>query len=247
MPIVFVMVDNNISVFQLRPRIMDLEKDLYSFFGTKGVYCDTRFENSFNPSTAGIQLVMPRQTHGDTIGKVTAQNNLHPFPATDALITNQPNICVAVKTADCVPILLYDPVHRAVAAIHSGWRGTVFNITAKTVYELQKQYGSNPGDLLAVIGPCISQKHYEIGAEVAIQFETHEFSARNLLLYQKEKAGKAFLDLRSAVLNQLLAAGLCNKHIEISDECTFSKPDLFYSARRDGATTGRMINGIMLL
>jgi YfiH family protein len=132
---------------------------------------------------------------------------------------------VAVKTADCVPLLLVDPRHRAVAAVHAGWRGTVAGIAQRAVAALGTQFGVRAGDLHAAIGPAIGKCCYEVGAEVAAQFGLN---------------GRAHIDLAEEVRRQLEAAGVGVQRIYVAGLCTKCRADEFHSFRRDGAAAGRL-------
>lgn len=190
------------------------------------------------------RFVVPKQTHTDTIATITSENYKQIFYDTDALITNEKGLVLVAKTADCVPILLYNPATKAIAAVHSGWRGTSKNIVGKTIAKMELEYGSKAEDIIAAIGPCIGIKNYEVGPEVAEAFYN--------LLPMAEKAikstdGQKFkLDLKEANFQLLLKAGVKPENIDISKHCTYNSPTHFFSARRDGAKTGRMINGIVL-
>ncbi|MGD0668357.1 MAG: peptidoglycan editing factor PgeF [Bryobacteraceae bacterium] len=143
----------------------------------------------------------------------------------DALLENTPGAVVAVKTADCVPLLLVDPRHRAVAAVHAGWRGTVAGIAQRAVAALGTQFGVRAGDLHAAIGPAIGKCCYEVGAEVAAQFGLN---------------GRAHIDLAEEVRRQLEAAGVGVQRIYVAGLCTKCRADEFHSFRRDGAAAGRL-------
>lgn len=145
--------------------------------------------------------------------------------AGDALLENTPGAVVAVKTADCVPLLLVDPHHRAVAAVHAGWRGAVAGIAQRAVAALGTQFGSRAGDLHAAIGPAIGNCCYEVGPEVAAQFGVD---------------GRAHIDLVEEVRRQLKAAGVDGRRIYVSSLCTKCRADEFHSFRRDGAAAGRL-------
>ncbi|NEW83431.1 MAG: peptidoglycan editing factor PgeF [Mariniphaga sp.] len=194
------------------------------------------------------QLVFPKQTHTTTVKTITtgffdmnkeAQKQF--INETDAVITNLQGVCVAVKTADCVPVLLFDSKRKVVAAIHAGWRGTVQNIVFLTIQKMIKEFGIDPADLIAGIGPSISPEVYEVGEEVWKQFAP-EFCKTT----HPSKADKRLLDLWSANYHQLIKAGVPSGQIEVARICTYSNPDQFFSARRDGLKTGRMATGIML-
>ena len=191
-------------------------------------------------------IIIPKQTHSANIKIIDASNEDQFHTDIDALITQQAGICIAVKTADCTPVLLFDPVEKVIAAIHSGWRGTAQNIAGKTVEKLIHQFNSNPENIVAAIGPSIGQENYEVGPEVILKFHQLFPDNTSILGFTGLANGKAKLSARHAIFEQLLKAGLTQRHIEISSLCTFHNADDFYSARRDGPQTGRMINGIML-
>ena len=194
------------------------------------------------------QVVFPKQTHTANVKTVTTgffdrtiELQKHFLDETDAVITNLQGVCVAVKTADCVPVLLFDSKRKVVAAIHAGWRGTVQNIVLVTIHKMVKDFGTDPADLIAGIGPSISPEVYEVGEEVWKQFDPEYYHASN-----PDKADKRLLDLWSANYQQLIDAGVPIEQIKVARICTFSDPDRFFSARRDGIKTGRMATGIML-
>ncbi|MFC2103966.1 peptidoglycan editing factor PgeF [Bacteroidota bacterium] len=188
------------------------------------------------------QMVSPKQTHSRNIGIVKSEHDI--FPETDALITNVPNICIFIRTADCVPILLFDPVQKAVAAIHSGWKSTVHNISKHTVRLMKKEFGTEPKNIIAAIGPSIGPDVYEVGSEVIEMF--HNSFGKDHFIKSIEGSNKGFLNLWEANKHILLECGIPENQIEIAAMCTFSNPKLFYSARRDNDKTGRLASGIML-
>ena len=188
------------------------------------------------------QMVSPKQSHTKNIGIVKSENDL--FNDTDALITNIPNICIFVRTADCIPILLYDPVKKAAAAIHSGWKSTLQEISKHTIELMQKEYGTNPKDLIAGVGPSIGPEVYEVGPEVIEQFLNY-FDFDNYITPIKNSE-KGFLNLWEVNKQILINSGIPGNQIEIAEMCTYSNPELFYSARRDGVKTGRLATGIMI-
>jgi len=184
-------------------------------------------------------VVIPVQTHTNNIAIVTADNKQSVFTDIDALITQVPNIIIGVLSADCVPVLLVDPIKKVVASIHAGWRGTAANIVTNTIHEMRVHFDCKPSDIIAGIGPSISAKCYEVGDDVAIHFsENAKSSGTN---------GKTCIDLWKENENQLLQAGVLKSNISISGQCTYSNPDLFYSARRDGIKTGRMASFISIV
>ena len=143
----------------------------------------------------------------------------------DALLEDRPGSVVAVQTADCLPILLVDERHRAVAAVHAGWRGTVAGIAQRAVEAMHAQFGSLPADLHAAIGPGIGKCCYEVGPEVAAQFGLQ---------------GRAHVDLAAANRRQLMDAGVTPERIYASNLCTMCRGEEFHSFRRDQEAAGRL-------
>ena len=178
-------------------------------------------------------IMIPRQTHStnvhwvDTFGEV---------PDTDAVITDKAGLCVAVKTADCIPVLLFDQRQHRIAAVHAGWRGTVGCILEKTLQQMQ----SRVEDLSAIIGPGISLESFEVGDEVYEQFQQAGFPMQRLA----KRYAKWHINLKDANRWILERNGITN--ILVSDIDTRISPH-YYSARRDTINTGRNINGIMIL
>ena len=202
-------------------------------------------------SALGIKadcLIFPKQTHTSTV-KVIRENFLSASEEnrrlylrdTDSIITDLKGVCVAVKTADCVPVLLFDHKLKVVAAIHAGWKGTLQNIVNETIQKMADEFGTNASDLIAGIGPSISPEVYEVGVDVHSLFDPDFLTPTNPV-----KGGKKLLDLWKANREQLIHAGVPSDQIEIAGFCTLSDPERFFSARRDGAKTGRMGSGIMI-
>jgi polyphenol oxidase len=187
-------------------------------------------------------LFLPSQVHGTKIVNVDAGIDRHELQETDALITQSRGICIAVMSADCVPILVYDKRNRAVAAVHSGWRGTVARILEKTLQRMQADFGTRGTDIVAAIGPSVSQDSYEVGEEVVNEVK-RAFGKENDLMIAAP-ANKAKLDLWKANRRQLTEFGVPDGNIEISDLCTIKNNEHFFSARR--GDTGRFAAGIML-
>jgi len=194
------------------------------------------------------KFIFPKQTHTANVKVITEIFLLAGLPErkhylldTDAVITALPGICIAVKTADCVPVLLYDPERKVIAAIHAGWRGTAQNIINKTIQKMAEEFGSNPADLIAGIGPSISPEVYEVGEDVYSRFDPAFCRETDPVIKEKK-----LLNLWEANRQQLLRAGVPSGQIELARICTLSDQERFFSARRDGAKTGRMGTGIML-
>lgn len=163
----------------------------------------------------------------------------------DALATNVPGVCIAVSTADCVPVLLYAPDVKAVAAVHAGWRGTVQRIVAKTVRYLMDEYGADPRFMKAGIAPSIGPDAFEVGEEVVEAFREAGFEMSRILKRDAD-TGKAHIDLWETNRLQLLSEGLPAGNIELAGICTYTHPNEFFSARRLGIKSGRLLSGIIV-
>jgi YfiH family protein len=157
----------------------------------------------------------------------------------DALVTNRPGLAVAVKTADCFPILLADPVAHVVAAIHAGWRGTAAGIVTSTIERMRELYGSEPRDILAAIGPGIEACCFEVGPEVAREFA--HWDRRLSCTTTKE-----MVDLAAANAHQLADSGVPRNNIAHAGLCTADRTDLFFSFRKERDRAGRMVSWIAL-
>ena len=215
-----------------------------------------RLQSALNAQEFNLAPLL--QFHSDSIELFEAAPK-EPCRA-DASITNRSGLLLAVQTADCVPILLVDPKKRAVAAVHAGWRGTLQRILTKTIGRMQMQFGSEPGDLLAAMGPAIGACCYEVGTEVASAFAAKFANAAEW--FDELRTGdepnplqwlnmmppghqpppkKVLLDLRKANRAQLLEAGLRPESLFVSDLCTACRGDLLFSYRKEGAQSGRMM------
>jgi YfiH family protein len=209
-------------------------------------YAEFRKELAVSGEWETTRFVFPRQTHSDHIAVVDSVIQAPAIADTDALITNQPGLFVCVQTADCVPVLLYDPKKKVVAAIHAGWRGTVSKIAAKTVHRMAEEFGCSSANILAGIGPSIHMHAYEVGPDVVNAVENN-FSNSPALLKPSLNEGHAYFDLWEANKTILLESGIPEENIEVMGLCSYEHPDLFFSARRDGTETGRMVSGICLV
>lgn len=199
------------------------------------------------------RILTPCQVHGAEIRPVDSSFlSLPPeqqqacLQGVDALVTDLPGVCVAVATADCVPVLLYAPDVKAVAAIHAGWRGTVRGIVAKTVRLLLDEYGADPRVMKAGIAPSIGPDAFEVGEEVVEAFREAGFEMARILRRDADTE-KPRIDLWEANRLQLLAGGLVAENIELAGICTYTYPDEFFSARRLGIRSGRFLSGIFLV
>ena len=164
--------------------------------------------------------------------------------ATDALVTDLPGVCPLVLVADCVPVLLYDPGKRVIAAIHAGWRGTLARIAERTVRTMVQLFGSAPEEILAGIGPSIGPCCFQVGAEVIAQAESTLGRKSGCIWRESSTGGR--IDLWKANRGQLLAAGLIARHVEVAGICTAHHSDDFFSYRKEGEGTGRFGAGICM-
>jgi YfiH family protein len=221
-----------------------------------------------------MRVVALRQIHSDIVNVVDSakealgeSDSREAAPQGDALITREPGVLLVVQTADCVPILLADPKRRAIAAIHSGWRGTVRRIAAKALGRMQMDFGTKPEDVVAALGPGIGQSCYEVGTEVAAEFQAQFPNARdwfdgpfdrltdgdkdpNWLPWLTMKPPghpppppRVHLDLIAANRAILEAAGIPEQNIAASGFCAACRTDLFFSFRKE-RTAGRMMAAI---
>ena len=187
-------------------------------------------------------LVVPRQTHTTNvriIADVPTKEELHEV---DAVVTHRKGVCLCVSTADCVPILIYDKIKEVIAAVHAGWRGTVGHIVEKTLDVMKSQYGTEGKDVVACIGPSISLESFEVGDEVYAAFEKAGFDMSRIA----KKYEKWHLDLWEANRLQLLSCGVSPEHIEVAGICTYQHHEDFFSARRLGVNSGRILSGIVM-
>jgi hypothetical protein len=185
------------------------------------------------------EIVFPDQQHTGTVLLVDERGVHKSFSKCDALITSHRNIPIGVVTADCVPILIEDRKQNVVAAIHAGWRGTVQRIVGNTIRRMLDQFGSDPEDIFAGIGPSISPEVYEVGEDVYTTFLQKGFD-NQLIFRESQVTGKYFLDLWKANQMQMLENDVPECNVEISKMCTFTQNEILYSARRDTIITGRL-------
>ena len=199
----------------------------------------------FSKKFPNATFVVANQTHSSNIHIVKEEKELgwnileDAIENCDALITNQKNIMLTILTADCVPILLFDPKQKVVAAVHAGWKGTQQEILFKTVKKMQEIFNSNPKDIIAGIAPSIGKCCYEVDWNVAKNFEKIENS------YEK-KAKKYMLDLPHINKLQLLNSGLKEDNIELSNICTACSVEHYFSYRKEGGCSGRFMSMIEL-
>ena len=204
-----------------------------------------------------MRVVQAHQVHGDRVAVVTsAGTTREELEGYDALVTDVPGVAIGARTADCIPVLMYDPVRRVVAAVHSG---TVLKIAAKTLAVMASKYGTRTADILAVIGPGIGPESFQVGPEVAEAFLAAGFPETWLPPDTDDDgtatdrgpripgsmSGGLHIDLPQAVRLTLIRAGVHDANILISGIDTYTHPG-FFSARREGPSCGRTVNTIML-
>jgi hypothetical protein len=175
-----------------------------------------------------------RQIHSDIVQVIGCGGD---NGASDALITNNKNLGLAIAVADCTPIFIYDKINKGIAAVHSGWQGTEQKILLKTLVMLQKDHSSNPENMIVYIGPSISQANYEVGKEFAEKFDR---------TYLEPKGDKYLLDTGRINYQILLDFGIPKNQIQKSDLCTYEFSTLLHSYRRDGNTSGRSLGVIAI-
>ena len=186
-------------------------------------------------------LIHMRQTHSDIIVAIDESHTFDTPPECDALITNRLHTPLMVMSADCTGILLYDPLHKAIGAVHAGRAGALNQILPKTIRMMGETYGSGCTDLHIVLGPSIHGCCYEINETIALETETkgypHALQRRN---------GKIFLDVNTILVQQLQEIGIAPERIEVIDHCTSCRCDEYFSYRADKQHTGR-ITGVIFL
>lgn len=209
-------------------------------------------------------IIMPHQTHGVETRIISSEFLTLPegvrqmlLEGVDAVMTNVGRLCIGVSTADCIPVLLYDPEHHTAAAVHAGWRGTLERIVHNTVQTMRFAYGTDPKKLKAIIGPGISRKNFEVGDEVYSAFEEAAFDMNAIAEEQIKRnpdasdPSKLFekkwhIDLPLANRMILTHLGVAEKNIQTSGVCTYDNTDDYFSARRMGTESGRIYTGIIL-
>jgi len=208
--------------------------------------------------SAGRDAVLPfpvvqaHQVHGDKIAYVgTPSLTREDLEGIDALLTDVPGCAIGARSADCVPILLFDTTHRAAAAVHAGWKGTALAITSKAVRAMSERFGTNPVDVRAVIGPSIGSDSFQVGEEVVARFRQAGFPMDLVHSYRGPRRegtmqGGHHIDLWAANRWLLTSCGVPDEQIHTAGICTYLHNDLFYSARREGVSCPRIINAIRI-
>mgnify|MGYP001094275241 CR=1 FL=1 len=179
----------------------------------------------------GFRVATLKQIHSARVTVVREERGV--LGEADALATNCAAVLLSIRTADCVPILIADPDARAVAAVHAGWRGVVAGVLPRAVETMQAEFGSRPGSLLAAIGPCIRRDAFEVGEEVATQFQS-------LFPERRDLDRKTHVDLAEACARQLTRMGVPAGAVFDCGRCSYREAALFHSFRRDREASGRM-------
>lgn len=203
--------------------------------GDKKEIVDSNRKNFFTELGLRVNDVsFQKQVHEDNIQEANTFGNCG---ESDALITTKKNLGLAISSADCPAIFIYDPVKKIIAAVHSGWRGTEKKILQKTVNRLKTNYNSNASDLVCYIAPSISKNNYEVGKEVADKFDDKFVIIRE---------NKYLLDLYGANYKMLIDEGVKKENIQVSNLCSYEYENLLHSYRRNGEKSGRALGVIVM-
>lgn len=222
-------------------------QDLLYYSMNPGVEAFTSRRDSVLP----YPVIQGHQVHGSKVAIIDrpglTREELEGF---DAFITNLPGVAIGVRTADCVPILLSDPENHVIAAVHSGWKGTVLKISRVTVGRMER-FGTRPEHIHAVIGPCIGPKSFQVGKEVVDQFRDAGFPLPTIWSFHgpgdgSPMSGGHHIDLPLANKWILQECGIPEENIQVCDIDTYRDPS-FFSARREGIQCGRNINAIRMI
>ena len=196
------------------------------------------------PIPNASRIIVPHQVH-DSVVQVIDEDTLGQqelIEGVDALITRLPGVCIGVSTADCIPIIIYDPVHHCAAAVHAGWRGTVKRIAESVARQMYAFDRSDYGEMQVMIGPGISLKNFEVGQEVYDEFLQAGFPMERIAA----RYAKWHIDLPLCNRLQLEQLGVRPENIRETGICTYDHADDFFSARRLGINSGRIFTGVIL-
>ncbi|HUQ86273.1 MAG TPA: peptidoglycan editing factor PgeF [Vicinamibacterales bacterium] len=196
------------------------------------------------------RLMRVRQVHGNVVrilerGRVSATAHTE-RPDGDAIVSNEPGLALAVMVADCVPILLCDPVGGAAAAIHAGWRGTCARVVRAAIEAMKNTFGTDPEDLVAAIGPSVGPSDYQVGDSVVGAFLAAGHPQSDMDPWFRRQGDKIYLDLWAANIHQLIDAGVDAGDIFLCGLSTVSHPAIFDSYRVEGEKAGRMAGIIVV-
>ena len=197
-------------------------------------------------------VIQGHQVHGSRVAIIDRPDmTREDLEGYDAFITDLRGVAIGVRTADCVPILLFDPVHRVIAAVHSGWKGTVLKISRSAVNLLGERFGTRPEDLQAVIGPAIGPKSFQVGEDVAEKFRDAGFPMPRIWSFDgpgdgSPMSGGHHIDLFQSNRWILEGCGIRPENIRVHAIDTYQDPS-FFSARREGTQCGRNISAIRMI
>jgi len=196
------------------------------------------------------QLVRVKQVHGNAVRILKRGDVLESTraerPDGDAIVSNERGLALAVMVADCVPILVCDRARGAAAAIHAGWRGTCARVASAAIDSMQREFDSNPRDLIAAIGPSAGPADYEVGEQLIEAFLDAGHARQDVDRWFIRSGARPHLDLWSANRDQLIAAGVPASSVHVCGLSTVSHPDIFDSYRVDGERAGRMAGIIVV-
>lgn len=210
--------------------------DLFKKSGAE-IFFSKRIKNT---NELPLKPFLSIQKHTDEIFIIKTRYDISKSEIADAVITDITNLAIGIKTADCVPVLIYDPVKKIIAAVHSGWRGTAKKIVEKTIFKMSEIYGTKPADLIVAIGPAICGKCYSVGKDVIDEL------SRITELKPKTEGDRFFVDLRKINFNMIVKIGVNEKNIFIHPDCTYCKNDIYQSYRYHKNTLSFQISYIMI-
>lgn len=188
---------------------------------------------------AGRSIALLKQVHGDVVLGIKECGRFECVGEADGMTTNVPGITLAIQTADCAGVLLYDPKNNAIGALHAGRKGAELNILSKCVAKMQNDYSTNPSELIVYVGAHIKGCCYELPKETADGFISYPKAV-------SERDGKSYLDIGKVIYAQALKLGIKDKNIEISELCTSCNSEKFFSYRAESGKCGRMLTAIGL-
>jgi hypothetical protein len=195
---------------------------------------------------ANEDVLLVRQVHEASVALASPDRSRPwPRPEADAIVSNDPSAAIAVRVADCVPIVMAEESGRVVAAVHAGWRGMAKRVALAAVQSMQARYGVRPERLIAAVGPCIGPCCYEVGEDTHQAFRAAGHHPDLLARwFVRQPSGRFHLDLWSAIRDQLEGAGVHPSNIHVAELCTKTHADFLHSFRAAGDGAGRMIGVI---
>lgn len=232
------------------PECFPAERGFEHFFGTRHSPASLINKVQVGRRTSVLPdyscVMSLKQVHGTNVVVVNGQEHEYsdPIQEGDALVTNQAQVLLIVRTADCVPVLMADVKQKVVAAVHAGWRGAVAGIVPATLAVMKSRFGTESQDVHAAIGPSIGVCCFEVDDPVITPLKANFPFWSDVLTLTSEIRGK--LNLKALVVQQLVVEGVGNDAISQSQDCTHCQPDQFYSYRREGEVNGTMLSGIMV-